>query len=389
MAIWMLYSVNVNKEPSNQQLTSSNHIPLFHPNVPQDALSEVTDTLHSRWIGQGPKVELFEKLFSEKFTTNKTCIAVGSGTDALHLAYLLAGVEKDSEVLAPVFTCTATNIPFLYMGANVKFVDVSENSLNMDLEDLERKITPKTAAIVVVNYGGLPVDLDRLNQIASVYNVPVIQDSAHALGARYKNKHIADLTDFSIYSFQAIKHITTGDGGMLVINNPDLAEKAKRLRWFGIDRTSKLLGVWENDISEIGFKYQMNDISAGMGIAGIRAIDGYLKHRRELLITYIQNLEFNRSVSIIDAQGAEIEHAAWMFTIRVRNRAKLQSVLLSQGIESSQVHYRNDRYSVFGGRKSNLPNMDSIEDEYLVLPLHTKMTKSDVERVCSVINGGW
>jgi dTDP-4-amino-4,6-dideoxygalactose transaminase len=357
--------------------------------VPPDAVAEVTDTLNSRWIGQGPKVELFESMFSEKFTTEKTCISVGSGTDALHLAYLLAAVEKDSEVLVPVFTCTATNIPFLYIGAKVKFVDVAENSLNMDLDDLERKITPKTAAIVIVNYGGLPVDLDRLNQIASRYGIPVIQDSAHALGATYKNQKIADLTDFSIYSFQAIKHITTGDGGMLVINNPEFAEKAKRLRWFGIDRTSKLLGVWENDIQDVGYKYQMNDVSAAMGIAGLRAIDGYLKHRRNLLNTYVQNLKSNELVRIIDAEGPDIEHAAWMFTIRVNNRTILQSTLLAQGIESSQVHYRNDRYSIFDGRKSDLPNMDSIEDEYLVLPLHTKMTQSDVERVCSVINGGW
>lgn len=354
-----------------------------------DAAAEVADTLNSRWIGQGPKVELFENMFSEKFTSNKTCISVGSGTDALHLAYLLAGVKKGSEVLVPVFTCTATNIPFLYIGAKVKFVDVAENSLNMDLNDLERKISPNTAAIVIVNYGGLPIDLDRLNQIASKYNIPVIQDSAHALGATYKGSQIGDLTDFSIYSFQAIKHITTGDGGMLVINNPELAEKAKRLRWFGIDRTSKMLGVWENDIQDIGFKYQMNDVAAAMGIAGIRAIDGFLDHRRKLLSLYIQGLESNQSVDIIDAEGADVEHAAWMFTIRVKNRTKLQSVLMAQGIESSQVHYRNDRYSIFEGRKSDLPNMDSIEDEYLVLPLHTKITENDVERICEVINGGW
>ena len=379
----------MSKEPRYPQESNNQLIPLFYPSVPPDAVAEVTDTLNSRWIGQGPKVEIFESMFSEKFTTNKTCISVGSGTDALHLAYLLAGVEKDSEVLVPVFTCTATNIPFLYIGAKVKFVDVAKTSLNMDLDDLERTITTTTAAIVIVNYGGLPVDLDRLNQIALRYKIPVIQDSAHALGATYKGKKIADLTDFSIYSFQAIKHITTGDGGMLVINNPDLAEKAKRLRWFGIDRTSKLLGVWENDIQDVGFKYQMNDVSAAMGIAGLKAIDGYLKQRRDLLNAYIQNLRLNESVKIIDAEAPSIEHAAWMFTIRVKNRTKLQSTLLAQGIESSQVHYRNDRYSIFDGRKSDLPNMDSIEDEYLVLPLHTKMTESDVERICSVINGGW
>lgn len=375
--------------PEISQELSKKHIPLFYPSVPPSAIAEVTNTLKSRWIGQGPKVEQFESMFSEKFTSGKTCISVGSGTDALHLAYLLAGVTKDSEVLAPVFTCTATNIPFLYIGAHVKFVDVAQNSLNMDLKDLERKITPKTSAIVVVNYGGLPVNLEHLNQIAAKYKIPVIQDSAHALGATFQGKKIADLTDFSVYSFQAIKHITTGDGGMLVINNPEYAEKAKRLRWFGIDRTSKLLGVWENDIVDVGYKYQMNDVSAAMGIAGIGAFDGYLYQRRELLKSYINGLKANENVQIIDAEGTDIEHAAWMFTIRIKNRTNLQSVLLSHGIESSQVHYRNDRYSIFNGRKSDLPNMDLIEDEYLVLPLHTQISIKDVERICQVINDGW
>ena len=368
---------------------SDQNIPLFYPSVPQEATSEVMDTLNSRWIGQGPKVDLFEKRFSEKFTENKTCIAVGSGTDALHLAYLLAGVTENSEVLVPVFTCTATNIPFLYIGAKVKFVDVAPNSLNMDLDDLERKISPKTSAIVVVNYGGLPLDLDRLQQISTRHKIPIIQDSAHALGAKYKDKNIADLSDFSIYSFQAIKHITTGDGGMIVIKDPILAEKAKRLRWFGIDRTSKERGIWENDITDIGYKYQMNDIAAAMGLAGLNSIDNFLSHRRDLLSRYISGLSGNKDLQIIDAYSEGSEHAAWLFTIRVKNRQKLQAVLLQAKIESGQVHYRNDRYSIFGGRQSDLRNMDLIEDEYLVLPLHTKMSLDDVNRICSVINKGW
>jgi dTDP-4-amino-4,6-dideoxygalactose transaminase len=192
-----------------------------------------------------------------------------------------------------------------------------------------------------------------------------------------------------MFSFQAIKHITTGDGGLVSFKNLGLTELGKRLRWFGIDRTSKQLGIWENDIKEIGYKYQMTDIGAALGIAGLEDFTSILEIRQQLLRRYHENLATNSKVKILGKLASDRTHAAWLMTIAVENRRVLQKLLLDHGIESNQVHYRNDRYSIFGGRRENLPNMDMLEEKYLCLPLHTKMSIEDVDRVCEVINSGW
>ena len=364
-------------------------IVLFYPNIPLNAVEEVTQVLHSRWIGQGPKVAQFEKEFEVRFCEQNTALAVGSGTDALHLAYILAGVEAGDEVIVPVFTCTATNIPFLYMGATIVFADVDPETLNISVEHVRRLITKKTKAIVCVHYAGLPCDMDELKEIAKEANIALIDDAAHALGATYKGGKIGEITDFTMFSFQAIKHITTGDGGMLTIKNPELVEKAKRIRWFGIDRSAKQMGNWENDIREVGYKYQMNDIAAALGLAALAEFDQTLNHRKSLFAEYEKHLVGVDGIKLIGTGVKDREHAAWLCTVIVNRRQELMSKLRAFNIESSQVHYRNDRYTIFGGRRSDLPNMDAVEDKYLVLPLHGKMTIENVAYICKVIKDGW
>lgn len=365
------------------------NIVLFHPHVPQKAIKMVSDTLRTRWIGQGPKVERFETQFGNKFCGSNSAVAVGSGTDALHLAYLLAGIKKGDEVVSPVFTCTATNIPLLYIGAKIKFADVKKDSLNIDPQHVSKLVSRKTKAIVCVHYGGLPCDMDELGKIAARYNIPIIEDAAHAVGAFYKGKSIGAISDFTMFSFQAIKHITTGDGGLLSLKDRSLKPKADRIRWFGIDRTAKQKAIWDNDLTEIGYKYQMTDISASMGLAALEEIDQVLKLRKLLLRTYEQNLVDIPGLHVVGAGYNDREHAAWLCTTIVEDRYNLQVKLRSNNIESNQVHYRNDRYSIFGGRRKDLANMDAVEDKYLVLPLHTKMTVEDVLKICRVIKSGW
>ncbi len=364
-------------------------IVLFYPNIPPNAVDEVSKVLHSRWIGQGPKVAQFEKEFEEKFCVTNTALAVGSGTDGLHLGYILAGIEPGDEVIVPVFTCTATNIPLLYMGAKIVFADVDPETLNINVNHVRQLVNERTKAIVCVHYAGLPCDMDELMAIAREYNIPLIDDAAHALGATYKGQKIGEMTDFSMFSFQAIKHITTGDGGMLTIKNKDLVEKAKRIRWFGIDRSAKQMGHWENDIYEVGYKYQMNDISAALGIAALAEFDNTLKYRQLLFAEYTKQLAGIDGLHIIGTGVTDREHAAWLCTVIVENRTDFMRKLRDNKIESSQVHYRNDRYTVFGGRRSDLPNMDSVEEKYLVLPLHHKMTLQDVAYIGKVAKSGW
>lgn len=364
-------------------------IPLFMPHVPRNAAQHVAHTLQTRWIGQGPKVEYFEKEFSSRFAKGAESIAVGSGTDALHLAYRLAGLKAGDEVLTPLFTCTATNIPFLYMGVRPNFVDVEPDTLNFSVEDARRRVTEKTKAIVVVHYGGLPCEMDGVKSLALEFGIPVIEDAAHALGAEYRGNPIGAISDYTMFSFQAIKHITTGDGGMLTISDSSKRDLAESLRWFGIDRAKKQGGIWENDITEIGYKYQMTDVGAALGIAALEEWDETLAHRRTLLKTYIEELDGLSDVRILSRPNEHSRHAAWLMTIAVDKRVGLQRKLFEHGIEANQVHFRNDRYTIFGGRRTDFPVMDSIEENYLVLPLHTRMSIEDVQRVVETIKSGW
>lgn len=371
------------KSPKNKPLV------LFHPYIPKSAIKAITATLSTRWIGQGPKVDLFEKKFGLRFAGGRPSIAVGSGTDALHLSYILASLKPGDEVITPVFTCTATNIPLLQMGVKVVFADIQENTFNIDPEHVKKLINKKTKAIVCVHYAGLPCDMNELQTIADKWNIPIIEDAAQALGATYNGKLIGSISDFTTFSFQAIKHLPAPDSGMLTIKNKLLAEKAKRIRWFGIDRKAKLISEWENDIKEMGYKYQMTDISAAMGLAGLEEFEKNLAYRKKLLSLYEHELADIPGLNVIGSGLKDREHAAWICTIAVNNRQALQRKLKRNGIESDPVHYRNDRYSIFGQRRNNLPVMDRMEDKYLVLPLHPLVTTSDVKRICEIIRLGW
>jgi len=363
-------------------------IVLFHPHMPKNAKKYVCDTLDSRWIGQGPRVDLFEERFKAQFNLAGPCVSVSSGTAALHLAYLLANIKKDDEVLVPLFTCTATNMPLLYIGAKPIFIDVDPKTMNVSVSDMRTKINERTKAIVVVHYGGLPCDMDEINVLAQQYGIPVIEDAAHALGAKYNGLYIGQISEFTMFSFQAIKHLTTGDGGLLTFKDKSLDSLSRRLRWFGIDRTDKQKGIWENNIVDIGYKYQMTDISAAIGLAGLEEFSETLEYRRNLYSRYLENLRNVMDVAIVDDLDPRKKHAAWLFTIQVERSKDLQSKLRSNKIESGQTHYRNDRYSIFNCTEE-FPGMDSIDEKYLILPLHTKMSLTDVDHICNVIKSGW
>ena len=366
------------------------NVVLFHPFIPNKAKEYVCDTLSSRWIGQGPKVERFEQAFKEAIGSEQRPISVGAGTDALHLAYVLAGIQPGDEVVTPVFTCTATNIPLAHMGAIIRFADVQPDTLNIDPNYVRKLMTDKTKAIVCVHYGGFPCDMQELREIADEWRVPIIEDAAHAFGASYMGTPIGNISEFTMFSFQAIKHITTGDGGMLMLKDSSLVSKAKRSRWFGIDREAKQGGIWENDITELGFKYQMTDISAAIGLAALEEYPAMLEHRKNLYSAYEQELCNVSGIQFVGKQCPDREHGAWLCTILAEDRCALQTKLSEQRIESNQVHFRNDRYSIFDSycEDGGYPNMDSMEDHYLTLPLHPKVRVEDVQKICRLIREG-
>lgn len=344
-------------------------INMFYPYVPREVRKEVSDTLKSRWIGQGPKVDKFEQEFAKKFN-QKYCVALNSCSAALETAYELAGISEGDEVITTPLTSTATNIPLLRMGAKIVWADINRDTLCIDKEDILRKITKKTKAIVNVHLGGIENDLGDMP-------VPIISDAAQALGVF--------TGDYTCCSFQAIKQITTGDGGMLVVNNKREYKKAKLIRWFGIDREAKGRSDWHPykqrkmvfDIEIQGYKRQMNDIAAAMGIAGLKHYDAVIAYRKKLFELYKKLLK----VQVVDGK----RNTYWLCTILVHGRDKIARRLLENGIESNLVQIRNDAYKIFGGRK-RLPIMDKLEDNYLSIPLNMKMTEDDVVKICTIIN---
>jgi len=363
-------------------------IVLFYPYIPEAAKNRARHTLDTRWIGQGPQVDEFEKLFEEKISNPHKAIAVNAGTSSLHLSYILAGIKEGDEVITPVFSCSATHTPLKYLGAKVLFADIQKNTLNIDPKSVERLMNPKVKAIVCTHYGGLPCDMDELQAIADKWGVPIIEDAAQAIGATYKGKTIGTISDFTAFSFQAVKILTTVDGGMMTIKDSTLEDKAKRIRWFGIDRKAKFEDRWLKDITETGYKYQMTDVSAGMGIEALKILPETLKHYREMFEYYKKELANIPGITFI-GEAPDRQSSCWLATTIVENRVGLKKALADNNIESDPVHYRCDRYSFLGGRSKTCPNMDYLEDKYLVLPMHYFMTLENIDRVINVIRKGW
>jgi perosamine synthetase len=366
----------------------SKGVVLFYPYVSKKSANNIKNKLKGRWIGQGPMVDKFEEKFKFTFAKNCSVVATGSGTDSLHLAYILAGIKKGDEVITPVFTCTATNIPLLYIGAKIKFADIDLDTMNISVESIKKLISKKTKAIVVVHYGGLPCDMDEIKKIAKKYKIPIIEDAAHALGAKYGKKTIGSVSDFTTFSFQAIKHFTTGDGGMLTIKNKTLDAKAKRIRWFGIDREKKQLGTWANDVTEVGYKYQMTDIGATLGYDSLLEFKKILSHRKKIYNIYLKELSKNPKIKCVHDYNKKKFHGAWLFTILLDKKDYLQKKLREHFIETNQVHFRNDKYSIFKKfiKNSKFKNMDYLENKYLVLPIHHKVSVSNAKYICKLIN---
>ncbi|MFA5013911.1 MAG: DegT/DnrJ/EryC1/StrS family aminotransferase [Actinomycetota bacterium] len=290
--------------------------------------------------------------------------------------------------------CAASYSPALYERAKVTFCDIEKDSLNIDCDHLEevfKQRGERIKAIVVVDYGGYPVRLDRVLKIARKWNVPVIEDAAQAIGAKYKGKNIGETANFCCFSFQSIKTLTTVDGGMLTLEDPLLEEKAKRLRWFGIDRKAKHEDRWKKDIWEIGFKYQLSDVYASLGIEGLKEVETLIEGAKKRFQAYQEGLKNIPGIKMLNTNIEEgVEPGYWLCTVNVEKREDLKRKLLENNIESDPTHYRIDRYTVFGGRVYNCPNMDYLEDRYLLLPMHYYVSLEDItERIIPVIKGGW
>jgi len=363
-------------------------INLFHPYISTKARQQVSQVLKGRWIGQGPKVDQVEKKFSRMFKIPYS-VTVNNGTAALHLALILAGVKSGDEVVTTPMSCTATNIPILYCGGKVVFADIQRETMNIDPKSIEQKITPKTKAIMVVHWAGYPCDMDEINRIAKKHNLKIIEDAAQALGAKYKGKYIGAISDYTCFSFQAIKPITSVDGGMLAVSNKKDYQKAKLLRWYGIDREFKGDIYWKYQIKDIGYKYHMNDMTAAILDAQLNEWRQINSRREQIAKRYLRELKNIPGFSLLERKK-EHQSANWSFTIHVEKLNDFQKKLACQGIESHVIHIRNDICPIFGGkRRQDLPVMNQVEKIYTSIPLHNHLTDKDVEKIIRTIKSGW
>ena len=371
-----------------ESLEMNGKIPLFKVHMPKDVDKPLLEVLHSGYIGQGPKVEEFEKKLSQ-FLGTENVLTLNSGTSALHLALRLANVEEGDEVISTPMTCSATNEPILAAGAKIVWADVFPENGLIDPSSIEKKITKKTKAIVCVDWGGTICDLDELMRIAKKHGLKVIEDAAHGFGASYKGKKVGTVADFTCFSLQAIKHITTVDGGILTTLKRSDYKRGKLLRWYGIDREAKVVGDSriDVDIPEYGYKFHMNDVSAVIGITQMKHIKTILKKHRENASFFLKNID--NSFYIHPQTPWKQNGAFWLYTLVLPSaelRNKFAKFMQENNVATSRVHRRNDTYTGFPKSKEKLPGVTYFYDREECIPVHWALTAQERKRIVKLSN---
>lgn len=364
-------------------------IPLFKVAMSEEVSSPLLEVIHSGWIGQGQKVDEFEKVLSKKFN-NKNCLTLSAGTHGLSLALKMVGVGPGDEVITTPLTCTATNFPILSRGARIVWADIKED-INIQPEDIKSCIKDKTKAIVFVHWGGYPADLEEIYEIAQVYNVPVIEDAAHCFGSVYKNSIIGDCSysDFCMMSFQAIKHLTCVDGGVLFTRYYGHYRRGKLLRWYGIDREGPRTDFrCEEDIEEFGDKWHMNDVSATIGLANKELAERNVDTARANAAYYDKELSEIDGIELTQISQDKAS-SYWLYTFLVEKRSDFCTMMATKGISVSRVHERNDNHTCLAKFKRPLPMLEYVMPRYICIPVGWWIAREDREYIVSCIKEGW
>ncbi len=365
-------------------------IPVYTTYIHSSAKTLVNKTLESTFISEGKKVKEFEEQLSKKLAIINP-VALNSGTTALHLAMVLAGIKEGDEVICPAQSFVSTALVVVQQGAKPVFADIKYETGNIDPASVLNKITDRSKAIICVHWGGMPCDMDEIHAIAKKHNLIVVEDAAHAPGATYKGKFVGSMSDYTCFSFQAIKHVTTGDGGALACLNPEKAREAFTRRWFGIDRASSkpsILGERQYDISLLGFKYHLNDYGAALGLANLTDIRERLEWLRQKAIYYREQLTKVPGIQLWECP-LDRESAWWLFGIHVEQRINFIKALAERGVTASVVHQRIDRNSIFGGVDKSLVNQNKFEETQVHIPLHSCMNDEQIVQVVEAIKKGW
>ena len=347
-------------------------------------MPKIEEVLYSGYIAQGEVVENFERKF-EEFIGSGYTLSLNSGTAALHIALILAGVKEGDEVISTAMTAEPTNVAIKMVGAKVRWADVDYETGNISAKAIESAINEKTKAIIVVDYAGTPVDVNSIQQISLKYNIPVIEDAAHALGTTYNGKKTGNHFPFTVFSFQAIKHLTTIDGGALQIQDKELYEKGKLIRWFGLD---KKLSRLDNDIQIQGYKYHMNNVNATIGLVQLETIEELLQQYRTIgkyLDVKLKGLSGLETV----VHYPDSESSYWLYTLKVDRRVDFIKMMADNGFMASEIHKRNDMHTYLNDYPAEMPNLDKFYSRLVHIPCGWWVTLEDCDNMIDAIKKGW
>lgn len=380
-------------------MTTQSFIPFALPDISEAEITEVVDSLCSGWITTGPKTKRFESDFAEFIGSNCEAVSVNSATAGLHLALEAIGISAGDEVITTPYTFTATAEVIRYLGAHPIFVDIDPNTFNIDPNKIEAAITPKTKAIIPVHFAGLACDMTSILAIARKHDLKVVEDAAHALPTYYQGQLIGSLdSDVTVFSFYATKTITTGEGGMVVTRNPEIATRCKVMRLHGIsrdafDRYTSIKPSWHYEVIAPGFKYNLTDLASSLGIHQLKKVNHFQKRRQEMAERYTHELADLPLLIPPNAFLGDV-HAWHLYVLRLKTEAGIQrdqfiEEMIKRGIGCS-VHfiplhlhpYWRDTYEL---QPEDFPHALEAYKQAVSLPMYTKMTNDDQTRVIDAV----
>ena len=372
-------------------------LPYGHQSVDEDDIQAVVETLRSDWITTGPKVAEFEEALADR-VGSRYAVSFSSGTAALHGAAFAAGLGPGDEAITTPMTFCATANCILYRGANPVFADISPDTMNIDPEEIARRITSKTRAILPVDYAGHPADPDAIMELAESNGLLVIEDACHALGAEYRGKRVGSISHMTVFSFHPVKHITTGEGGMVTTDDPELARRLRLFRNHGIDsdaRQRQAKGQWYYEMIDLGYNYRLTDIGSALGLSQLKKLDKNLSRRREIASRY--RAEFEDMPGVILPTERPYASSAWhLYPIRLDLKsldgtrsevfAALRAENIGVNVHYLPVHLHPYYRNRFGYRSGEYPVAETAYESLISLPMFHGMTDQDVQDVIKAVS---